>query len=134
MRGQSVSDETILTALLEHKTVEAAAQACNVTRQTIYNRLSNPAFKQEYQNHRTQIIEQACSMLQSRMVEAVEVLAEIANNGRAAKMARVLAAKAILEYGLKSVELTNILPRIEALEKNGLQLQGFAGGVDPWEH
>lgn len=117
MRSKAVSDEQIMLALLETKNIEAAAEACGITRQTIYNRLADPTFKAAYTERRQRILEQACTALQNRMGEAVEALAEIMNNGKASKMARVLAAKAVLEYGLRSVEVMNILPRLEALEK-----------------
>lgn len=116
MRSKAVSDEQIMLALMETKTIEAAADACGITRQTIYKRLADPQFKAAYTERRLRILEQACAALQNRMGEAVEALAEIMNNGKASKMARVLAAKAVLEYGLRSVEVMNILPRLEALE------------------
>lgn len=134
IRSKSVSDEHILVALLECQTIEAAAKYCGISTQTIYRRLANPQFKQVYAERRQRIVEQACSNLQNRITEAVEALAEIMADGEANKMARVLAAKAVLEFGLRSVEVTSILPRLEALE-NGNQHGGSVQtrGERPWE-
>lgn len=112
-----ISDEKIMTALLNYPTIEAAADACGVGRATIHRRLSDPAFKAEYTARRRQIVEAACGSLQGRMGEAVEALAEIMNDGKASKLARVQAARTVLEYGIKTVETLDLLPRIEALEE-----------------
>lgn len=110
-------NEKVLLALLENPTVSAAARACGVSEATMYRRLSDPEFKAEYSNRRRQVVEAACGSLQGRMGDAVEALAEIMNDGKASKMARVQAARAILEYGIKTVETLDILPRLEALEE-----------------
>lgn len=111
-----ISDEKILSALLEYPTVEAAAAGCGVAKATIYRRMQEPAFKEEYTRRRRQLVEAACGALQGRIGEAVEALAEIMNDGSAGKMARVQAARAVLEFGIKCTELLDIMPRIEALE------------------
>lgn len=113
-----ISDEKILTALLEYPTVEAAAAGCGVAKATIYRRMQEPVFKEEYTRRRRQLVEAACGALQGRIGEAVEALAEIMNDGSAGKMARVQAARAVLEFGIKCTELLDIMPRIEALESS----------------
>jgi len=118
------TDATIISALLENPTIDAAAKACGITRQTIHNRLADPDFKREYSAMRRKVVEASCGALQGRIGEAAETLAEIMNDGKASKMARVLAAKAILEYGLKTVETLDILPRLEALEEVQRSRQG----------
>lgn len=112
-----ISDEKILSAMLENPTVEAAAAACNISKATIYRRLQESEFKAEYTKRRRQLVEVACGALQGRLGEAVEALSEIMNDGTAGKIARVQAARAVLEIGIKTVETLDILPRLEALEK-----------------
>ncbi|MBR2310509.1 MAG: hypothetical protein IKA47_08275 [Oscillospiraceae bacterium] len=108
--------EQSLIALLENPTISAAAKACGLSEATLYRRLSDPVFKAEYTARRRQILEAACGSLQGRIGEAVEALSEIMNDGEAPKAARVQASRAILEYGIKTVETLDILPRLEALE------------------
>lgn len=110
------SDAIIIAALLENPTIDAAAKACGISRQTVYKRLDDAEFKREYTRLRRKVVENSCGVLQARIGEAAETLAEIMNDGKAPKMARVLAAKAVLEFGLKTIETLDILPRLEALE------------------
>lgn len=126
--------EQSLIALLEYPTISTAAKACGLSESTLYRRLADPEFKAELEKRRLQVVESACNSLQGRMSEAVEALASIMNDGKAGKIARVNAAKAILEFGLRSVEVMNILPRLEALEnvnQNGGSVR--PGGESHWE-
>ena len=112
-----ISDETIMLALLEYPTMQEAAKACGIAKATIYRRMQEPSFKAEYAKRRRLLVEAACGALQGKISEAVEALSEIMSDGSAGKMARVQAARAVLEFGIKTVETLDVLPRLEALEE-----------------
>ena len=55
--------------------------------------------------------------MQNRTSEAVEVLAEIMSDITNAPSARVSAAKAIIEYSIKTIEVEDLTQRVEELER-----------------
>lgn len=116
MRGKSVPDEDILAAIICSPSLEAAADACGISRHTVYRRMQEPQFKAALEKHKAQVLEQACATLQARMQAAAETLADVMLDKKASKMVRVMAAKTLLEFGFKSVEVANILTRLDALE------------------
>lgn len=115
------NNEQAMLALLEYPTIGAAAKACGISETTLHRKLNDPVFRAEYDRRRTQIVESACTTLQGHMSEAAETLVKIMKDSRTGRLTRVNAAKAILEYGLRSVEISNILPRLEALEGGRLK-------------
>lgn len=110
-----ISNERIIAALLENPTARAAAKSLGISEVTVYRRLADPGFKKAYDTRRRQLVEVICGALQNRMGEAVEALSEIINDNRASKMARAKAAETILQYGIKTLETLDLMPRVEAL-------------------
>lgn len=109
-------NERITIALLENPTIELAAKAAEVSEATIYRRLSDPEFKREYDSRRRQIVEAACGALQGKISGAVSTLATIMEDCATSAYVRVQAASTILEYSVKTFEIMDVLPRLEALE------------------
>lgn len=116
MRGKSIPDEDIIAAIICSPSLEAAADVCGISRHTVYRRMQEPKFKAALEKHKSQVLEQVCTTLQARMLEAAEVLAAIMSDTKTSKMVRVMAAKTLLEFGFKAVETGNVLTRLDALE------------------
>lgn len=110
------NDERILSALIAHSTVSAAAAAAGVSERTIYSRLSDDAFRAEYEARRHMTLDAACERLQASLTAAVEVLTAIMQNAENSPQSRIQAARSVLEYGVKLTELTDLARRVEALE------------------
>lgn len=109
--------ERVLNALLTHTTVQAAAKSIEMPLRTMYSVMAKPEFKEELREHRQKVVEASCTALQANMGEATAVLAEIMHDETQPARDRVTAARSIVEFGLRSAELVDILPRLEALEK-----------------
>ena len=110
-------DEKLMVALLNCPSVRAAAEETGIAERTIYKRLKRPDFRERFDAYRRQIITNACMALESRMSDAIECLADMMNDGGLSPGIRLRAARSIIEYGLRAYEMTDILPRLEALEE-----------------
>lgn len=110
------SKNRVLQALITSPTIKAAADQAGVTEKTVYNYLHDAEFLREYQRIGEQCVHAVSGQLVQSMTKAVSVLLEIATDRECVPGARVQAARSILEYGQKFTELSDILPRIEALE------------------
>ena len=110
-------DELILAALLINPTVRAASQACGVSESQIYARLRNDAFKKKYDQARKELLEQNTAALQGHLGVAIDTLAEIVQDGKASQQTRLNAAEAIIRNCLKLTEQTDIIARLDALER-----------------
>jgi len=65
---------------------------------------------------RRESVKQGIARLQNATGEAVSVLQEVMNDKEAPRSVRVTAAKAIIEYSIKAVEIEDLAQRIEELE------------------
>lgn len=115
---KKTKDEIILSALLANPTVRAASAACGISETQIYVRLRNPDFKAKYDTARRELLERNTAALQSHLAEAIEVMGEICRDTDAAPQTRLNAADAIIRNSLKLTEQTDILTRLEVLEKS----------------
>lgn len=112
----SQNDATLIAALLELPTIEAAAQAAGVSRKTVERRMDDPEFLEAYNDARRQLVTTAAGRISSRIGRAADTLGEVMDNTEAPAAARISAARAILEYGLKYGELVDVTRRVDELE------------------
>ena len=117
MANNRKNDEIILAALLSTPTVRAASEACGVSESQIYARLRNDAFKKKYDQARKELLEQNTAALQGHLGVAIDTLAEIVQDGKASQQTRLNAAEAIIRNCLKLTEQTDIIARLDALER-----------------
>ena len=112
----SATQERALLALLSEKTILAASEACGVPYRTLTRWLADSDFRAEYQRRLDDLVEAATSSLKRSLSGAVDVLMEIAEDREAPPGARISAARALLENGLRYTELTDLSRRLEAIE------------------
>ena len=110
------SDESIVSAILTYKTNRAAAKALGMSERYLYDRLRTKRLQEKLQASREQAMQDAMRELQLGMVEAAATLREIVNDRDVLPQARISAATALLQNGLKLTEQLDILKRLEALE------------------
>lgn len=116
----SPKKQRVLAALLSHPTREAAARACGISARTIYRlEHSDAEFRTALEAGRRAALSDALHSLSATYPQAVEVLRRVAANEQAQDGARVAAARAILEFGLKFSEAADLEQRIAALEQQG---------------
>ena len=83
-----------LLALLTHPTKEQAAAAAGITPKTLRSYLADPAFRAEYR----------------------EAFSSLVEDGDESPQFRISAARSILEYSLKLTEQNDILATLQELE------------------
>jgi hypothetical protein len=111
--------ESALRALLNHKTLEAAAGACNVNVRTLRRWMKNKTFLARYRYEQDALLTSTVDLLRAESASAVATLASIASNSNTASGAgvRVSACKALLDFGFKGVELHALAERVSQLEQ-----------------
>ena len=110
-------DELILAALLINPTVRAASQACGVSESVIYSRLKEPDFRERYDKERREMLTQSAAALQTHLGAAIEAMGEIVNDKETNPQTRLNAAEAVIRNTLKLTERTDVLDRLDALER-----------------
>jgi hypothetical protein len=108
--------EKAIGALLSQPTMEEAAEAAGVNRATIFRWLQQKEFQAAYTSARRESVKQAIARLQQTTSEAVDTLRDVMKSSTNFPAARVSAAKAILDYAMKAVELEDLTQRVEELE------------------
>lgn len=114
--GLTPKQNAAIVALLSQKTMKAAARSAGVNEVTLWRWLQEPEFQAAYTKARRETVKQAIARLQQSAAQAVDTLKEVMTSKKALDFARVSAAKAILDYSLKAVELEDLAERIDALE------------------
>ena len=109
--------EQAIVALVSHRTIEDAAKSGGIGKTTIFKWLQDESFQNAYREARSQVVRHAIAQAQSACSGAVTVLEDVMNSFNSPASTKVSAAKAIIETSLKTVEMEDILARIERLEK-----------------
>jgi len=108
--------ERAIIALLSHANIRTAAKAVKVDEATLWRWLQDKDFHTAYMNIRRESVSLAIARLQQASTEAVNTLKAIAKDKEAPASARVIAAKAIIEYSIKAVEIEDLAQRVDELE------------------
>ena len=108
--------ERAIIALLSHANIRTAAKAVKVDEATLWRWLQDKDFHAAYMNIRRESVSLAIARLQQASTEAVNTLKAIAKDKEASASARVMAAKAIIEYSIKAVEVEDLANRVAELE------------------
>jgi transposase len=114
---QRKNDEIVLSALIAAGSIRTAAKIANVSESTIRTRLNDPDFRERYEQAKKAILTEACDALSSCLTRAIDTLREVIEDTKNAPTVRVSAASEILRYGLRYIEVANILTRLDALEQ-----------------
>lgn len=111
-----LTDETIITALVEAGSIKEAAGKLHCTPRTIYNRMKKPAFRELYNQAKGELMKTAAAKLQGNLTGAIDTLVSIMTDKETAAQTRANCAVSILQYGARFAEATDIIERLEALE------------------
>jgi hypothetical protein len=116
-RKLTPKQERIIAELLSHPTMKDACAAAGVSQSTLWRWLQDRDFHTAYMTARRDTVSHAVARLQSAASEAVDTLREVLKDNATIATARVSAAKAILDYSLKAIELEDLAQRVEELER-----------------
>ena len=109
-------DEQILSALLSFGSVRKASEQLGCSRSVIYKRLEREDFKQRYKALQGAIVDGACADIISALTDAIEALHAIVVSG-SSDNAKISASDALLRHGIRYLEISNLLERLNRLEK-----------------
>jgi hypothetical protein len=112
--GRSAGDGVLIAALAAGATQEDAAAQAGVSERTVRRRLDDPGFSRQVSAARAEMVARAVAQLAAASTEAVETLRGLL--GSPLDFARLAAARAILEVGMKMREQGELAERVEQLE------------------
>jgi hypothetical protein len=114
--GLSAEQDSAIIALVNELSIPKAADSCGVPERTLRRWLNQPEFKAAYREARRVTMEQALGLTQRYAAAAVNVLAKVMTDPATPASSRVSAASNLLKFGRESVELDELVGRIEKLE------------------
>lgn len=106
-----------IVALVNEPTIRKAAESCGVGERTLYTWLEQPAFRAAYRKARREAFAQAMGLASKYAPLAVGTLATIAGDKSAPHSARVSASTGLLKFSRESLELDDVVARVEAVER-----------------
>ena len=114
--GKRLCNEVIISALLSEGSIKAAAEALGCKEQTIYTRMKQEDFQQQYAQARAELTKAATAKLQGHLGTAVDTLVEIMTDDTVPKQTRVYSAINILQIA-KQYTQTEMAERLIEVEK-----------------
>ncbi len=106
-----------VACLLSEATISAAAAKAGIAERTLHGWLQDPLFEAAYRAVRREAVGQAVARLQQMSTHAVTVLATVMADKTTPPSTRVMAAKSILEFAIRAVELEDLEARLAVLEQ-----------------
>jgi len=113
----SRNKERAIAALLANPSIPNSAKAVGISEKTLWRWMKLPEFETAYREARREVVRHAVVTVQASMSEAVQTLRAIINNNEAPASSRVSAARAIIDTGLKAVEIEDLEERISVIER-----------------
>ena len=108
-----------IAALLTEPTREAAAQKAGIASSTLRSYFSDPEFAEAYTEAFNGLMDDAARFARRSLSPALDCLREIVEDERQLPTAKIQAARALLEYGLRLVELNDVIRELDRIESGG---------------
>jgi hypothetical protein len=120
-------DEVLVTALACGATVEGAARKAGLSVRTVYRRQADPDFQSRLRQERAELTRRAAGLLTAASLESVRTLVELQGTA-SPPAARLGAARAVIDLGMKLREEADLAERVAELERRLEQADGAAEG------
>lgn len=111
----SAKQELALRALISHPTLKDAAAAAGISESTLWRYKQDPQFSRRLREARREAVGHAVQCLQPVAGDAVTFLHNLILNKEAPAAPRVTAARIVLDYSIRAVELDELRQQIEDL-------------------
>ena len=121
-KAAAVSNEEIIAAMLASGTISEAAEKVGLSARTIYDRMTTKEFKCLYYGAKTDLIRGAVFAINTRLIDAIETIAEIMSDKETNAAVRLQAAQTIINNAAKFSER---LQREEYANNNTIQTDPF---------
>ncbi len=115
MSRRKISDDELITTLLQSKTQRQAAQLLNLSENTISKRMQNDSFKKKLSERRKALFDAVNTQLVNAAGEAATVLIKLLQSQN--ETIRYSTASRILSLTENYLALSEIASRLEALEQ-----------------
>lgn len=112
----SVRQARALDALLTHSSKAEAARAAQISTRTLSKYLADDEFQAAYKAAVSELVGDATRQAQQALSPALSALQSIVVDDSEPSSARISAARALLEYGLKFTEFNDVLTELRRLE------------------
>lgn len=109
--------ELALRAVISHPTLKEAALAAGVSETTLWRYMQDDAFSRRLREARREAVNHALIRLQRASSDAVTVLRDLMMKEDAPPSARITAARTVLDYSVRAVEIDELRTRVEELEE-----------------
>ena len=107
--------EKALLAIIETGTIEGAAVKVGISRASIYNWLKEEPFKVRLDRERKIIFDEAVGLIKVASKRSAAVIVDLLSHKD--PTTRRLAAKDLLSFAIKAVELGDVEDRLDRIEK-----------------
>jgi len=116
-KGLRLSEKQVIAiqALMRSRTYSEAAEAAGVSRCTLYRWLKDDLFNAELSKQQNELIKRSSRKLAGALDLAVDVLIDLLKTKN--PQIRRLTAVNLIEYSIKTNDITDIEKRIKALEE-----------------
>jgi transposase len=117
MKARELTDRQrrAIPAMLEGKTIEAAAQAAGVSKTTLYEWMKQKPFRKRLEEARAEVFNEGLGVIKAGTSKAARKLIELLDSRN--ENTRRLTAHEILAFSLKITETQELERRLERLEE-----------------
>ena len=112
----SKKEADFIFAMLEYDNIKKSAEIAGITEQTAYNYLKK-GLADDIKHIRKKYIESNFQKLEYASIKATDVIINILNDKNCPQNVKLNASKLILDYSFKIREQTEIIERLEGIEK-----------------
>lgn len=130
---KNISNEAMISALIQFGTVREAAEAIGCKPKTIYNRMNNDdEFIEDYNSAKKDITRKAVASFNNKINLAIEEIFSIMQDKNVNAAIRLQAAQTILNSGNKFAERLEKMETAAEAEKDDYSVM-FEKPANPWE-
>jgi hypothetical protein len=127
----SRQQEKAMTALLTCPSITAAAQQCGVAEVTLYRWLKQDDFQQAYRDARRQVVQGVIAQCEQAGTALITTLRAIVDNQDTPPMARIQAAKVVLDVMFKAWTFETIAEQEQRLAALEAEVESLRHGYQP---
>lgn len=109
--------ELALRAVISHPTLKEAALAAGISETTLWRYMQDESFSRRLREARRDAVNHAIIRLQRASSDAVTVLHDLMMKTDAPASARITAARTVLDYSIRAIEIDELKGRIDQLEE-----------------
>lgn len=121
---KTIRQDAAIAALVSNPTVREASKASGIPERTLWRYLGQEDFSKRLDEERSKLVSDATDRLKSKLAAATSAIAEVMEDQDAPPQTRVNAAKVILEFSLKYSEMSDIIHRLDELERQAMAEDG----------